>query len=86
MEKILEKLVGRRFTDLDHVSEGIVNLGLEEPCLEDNRSESNSADHSILGATFWENGNGVWELIDFELYYLKDNQDNYYITEVTKLS
>lgn len=73
----LEKLVGRRFDDIDKVKEGI--------------EEVSGRKVNVICESMSERLEGCDFMIDFDfadsdivqtIFYLKDNANNYYITEV----
>lgn len=84
ISKILNSLVGRRFETIDEICNAIaVNNGFWKVNLVKDEVDIVVGDYILIGQV------GVVDTenreYDIEVYYIKDNQDNFYITETQVL-
>ena len=81
----LESLVGLRFETTEKLEEWLKhNFDAESPSVSENEDDE---DDEIEGTDFrldcaLDTLSEIGEYNDFELFYLKDRQGNYYITEI----
>jgi hypothetical protein len=85
MKTDLETLVGMRFSSLDSIADVLKKtFGAIDPRVFESESERLESQDFCLDASLDSRAeDGDYE--DFVLWYLKDNDNNYYITEVNIL-
>ena len=75
----LDKLVGSRFTSLEHLEEYLKILGAENPHVFESESDLTANCDFMLDGTIKKDSDDDEDY--FTLYYLKDRSNFYYITE-----
>lgn len=83
LNKILETFIGRRFDSTDEIINSIcIQEGFYRGNLvEDNKVKDHISDDILIGNV----GSIEGLQFDIQLFYIKDNYNNYYITEVDVL-
>lgn len=85
LSKILNTLIGRRFRTIEDICNAItVNKGIWKANLVEEELEQIIGDYSLIGQV------GIADDIikleyDIQLFFIRDNQNNYYITETMVL-
>ena len=77
--KTLDKLIGSRFTSLEHLEKYLKVLGAENPHVFESESDLTADCDFMLDGTIKKDSDNDEDY--FTLYYLKDRSNFYYITE-----
>ena len=85
MSKVnLECLVGNRFSDVDNIISKLTKLGAKDPQVFISESDKVEGQDDMLEGCLNTNPINDEENHDFSLFYIKTNENKYYITEVNQ--